>query len=661
MDIRKIPFYKYNTIIVGSGAAGLNAAVMLYKQGRKDIAVVTEGRLMGTSRNTGSDKQTYYRLTQCGKEPDSVWKMAKTLFDGGCMDGDLAMAEAAGSLRAFYHLVDIGVPFPFNQSGEFVGYKTDHDPLQRGTSAGPLTSRYMTVCLENQLKEYGIPVYDGYQAIRLFTRTDGETLRADGIMAVNKKAGDCLDENMFALFSSDNVIWATGGEAGMYETSVYPVSQTGGMGVLLEAGALAKNLTESQFGIASIQYRWNLSGTYQQCIPRYISTAQDGSDEQEFLSEYFTDPKELVTAIFLKGYQWPFDPKKIWNHGSSLIDLLVYQERELKGRRVYLDFMNNPQQLLQDGAVSFAHLTGEARTYLENSDGLQKTPYERLKHMNPEAIKVYSNHRIDLEKEYLEIAVCAQHNNGGISGNQWWETNIGHLFAIGEVNGTHGVYRPGGSALNSGQVGGIRASQYIVTHYPDPPLEQKDFLTRHKAEIQGEVSFGEASCLEQSGNVLDIRSEWNALGKRMTTFGGCIRTKEGIRQALEENRGQWNRIMKQHSLELPRQLKQLYKLKGLLISQYVYLLAMKDYDEKVGISRGSFLVYHPDGRIPDDKLRECFRTLNEATDTSVLQEISYNEKDGACSINWRPIRPLPEENTWFENIWKKFRENDIIK
>lgn len=95
MDINRIPFYQYNTIIVGTGAAGLNAAVTLHKLGQKNIALITEGRYMGTSRNTGSDKQTYYKLTQCGSEPDSVRKMAETLFDGGCVDGDIAMAEAA--------------------------------------------------------------------------------------------------------------------------------------------------------------------------------------------------------------------------------------------------------------------------------------------------------------------------------------------------------------------------------------------------------------------------------------------------------------------------------------------------------------------------------------------------------------------------------------
>ncbi len=174
MDRKNIPFFRYNTIVVGTGAAGYNAALALFKLGQKEIAMVTEGRLMGTSRNTGSDKQTYYKLTLCGQEPDSVGQMAKDLFTGGCVDGDLALAEAAGSLRAFFHLVDIGVPFPFNQSGGYVGYKTDHDPLSRGTSAGPLTSKYMTECLERQVQEKRIPVFDGYQAVRIFTEGEGD-------------------------------------------------------------------------------------------------------------------------------------------------------------------------------------------------------------------------------------------------------------------------------------------------------------------------------------------------------------------------------------------------------------------------------------------------------------------------------------------------------
>ena len=55
-----------NTAIVGSGAAGFNAADRLWQLGQHDIVLVTENRVGGTSRNTGSDKQTYYKLSLCG-------------------------------------------------------------------------------------------------------------------------------------------------------------------------------------------------------------------------------------------------------------------------------------------------------------------------------------------------------------------------------------------------------------------------------------------------------------------------------------------------------------------------------------------------------------------------------------------------------------------
>ncbi|HOS38496.1 MAG TPA: hypothetical protein PLG31_02085, partial [Spirochaetota bacterium] len=55
-----------------------------------------------------------------------------------------------------------------------------------------------------------------------------------------------------------------------------------------------------------------------------------------------------------------------------------------------------------------------------------------------------------------------QHVNGGLCGDIWWESNVRNLFPVGEANGSHGVYRPGGAALNAGQVGGLRAAQMIA-------------------------------------------------------------------------------------------------------------------------------------------------------------------------------------------------------
>jgi len=69
---KPLPVTWVHTLVIGSGAAGLNAAVQLAQNGVTDLLVVTEGLDMGTSINTGSDKQTYYKLSLSGAEADSA-------------------------------------------------------------------------------------------------------------------------------------------------------------------------------------------------------------------------------------------------------------------------------------------------------------------------------------------------------------------------------------------------------------------------------------------------------------------------------------------------------------------------------------------------------------------------------------------------------------
>lgn len=368
--------FSLNTIVVGSGAAGLNAVDRVFSFGQKDVALLTDNLKWGTSRNTGSDKQTYYKLTLAGNVPDSVYELAETLFNGGSMDGDIALVEAALSARAFFRLVELGVPFPHSRYGEYVGYKTDHDPKQRATSAGPLTSYYMCEKLLEEIRRKGIKIFEGYQAIGILTdRNEEKTI---GLIALD--LNNLYDpEKRYVLFNVKNIIYATGGPAGMfYFHSVYPPVHFGATGIAFEAGVMGKNLTEWQFGIASKKFRWNLSGTYQQVIPRYVSTDENGNDEREFLEEYFPDPSTMLNAIFLKGYQWPFDVRKIKNYGSSLIDILVFYETVIKGRRVWLDFTRNPSWGSKNGELDFSLLGKEAYEYLKNSGALFGRPIDRL-------------------------------------------------------------------------------------------------------------------------------------------------------------------------------------------------------------------------------------------------------------------------------------------
>ena len=306
-----------HTLIIGSGAAGLNAALQLYRQGIEDILIVTEGLEKGTSINTGSDKQTYYKLSMCGSDGDSPLSMAEVYYKGGAMHGDLALVEAATSAKAFLNLVNLGVPFPTDRYGQYAGYKTDHDPAQRATSIGPYTSKEMCLALIKEIKRAGIPIREKRDVIELITVNDGTSQRAAGAIAMG-------EDDELEVYKAENIIFAVGGPGGIYETSVYPGCHTGAIGLALREGAQASNLPESQFGMASTQFRWNVSGTYMQVMPKFVSVAPDNEEnELEFLREYFNSSGEMNSRVFLKGYQWPFDSTKVLN-GSSIIDILVY-------------------------------------------------------------------------------------------------------------------------------------------------------------------------------------------------------------------------------------------------------------------------------------------------------------------------------------------------
>lgn len=146
----------------------------------------------------------------------------------------------------------------------------------------------------------------------------------------------------------------------------------------------------------------------------------------------------------------------------------------LRGRRVFLDFRANPVR------STFDHdqLQPEALEYLDRAGALFGAPIERLRHMNGPAYRFYldRNPYIDLEKQMLEVDVCVQHNNGGLTVDAWWQSNVRGFFPVGEAAGSHGVYRPGGAALNSGQVGATRAAQFIAASDVVPGLSADDFI-----------------------------------------------------------------------------------------------------------------------------------------------------------------------------------------
>ena len=669
-----IAVHRANTVIVGAGAAGMGCAVQFVRLLRargvenpgEKLLVVTGGLSLGASRMSGSDKQTYYKMGTSPRVPDTAEDFASALTAFGCCHGDNALVEGICSLRGFYNLVEAGVPFPHEPYGAFIGYKTDHDPHERATSAGPKTSRFMSLRLQAAAERMGVRIVDKHPVAQFITAGDGEARRIVAMVCIDR-AKAAAGELGVAVFVAENWVLAAGGPGEIYQSTVYPRGQAGIHGAALLAGLEACNLTESQYGLASVKFRWNVSGTYMQVVPRIFSTDADGADGRDFLAEYFDDMGSMATNIFLKGYQWPFDAQRITGGQSSLIDMAVHQETVVRGRRVWMDFLHNPAGSAGWGGFEIDRLGQEALDYLRKTGATQSLPIDRLRHMNPPAIDIYAEDGIDLAREPLEIAVCAQHMNGGFSVDKWWQSSVRRTFVIGEMAGTHGVKRPGGSALNAGQVGGMRAAEYIANVYARESFEPASLDEAAKAAIAEAVEALKARLAKGAAAATTPDEVMAEIGRRMTRYGAHLRSPSGSAGALAEALAQYAAIRDGGlKIDSPARLADALLAEQQCLTHAAMLKSICGMFDRAAGSRGSHCILADDGVEMHPKLVDSesgqpyrFRQENEALRATILTTRHNPRSPDLFDLSETTPRPVPTREIAFEPAWREYREGRI--
>jgi len=334
----------------------------------------------------------------------------------------------------------------------------------------------------------------------------------------------------------------------------------------------------------------------------YIAVDKNGN-ESEFLYDALGD--ESLDMIFLKGYQWPFDTRK--TEGSSRVDLLVAEQIK-RGNRVYMDFLHNPKGL-ENG---FAVLSEESYTYLERSGALFGTPIERLEKMNKGAIELYAAHGIDLYSELLEIAVCAQHCNGGVTVDAHWQSEVVGLYVAGEAAGTFGVYRPGGSALNSTQVGGLRAAEHIASK---------------PSEAVAEPIWDVPAVKYGKSNLAALRSEFQGAMSDVADFD---RRCDGMKTLFARVCALCDTFFEVATIADDTELCELFRLYDMALTQRSTLSAMIASAEAIGTHGAAFVDRAPDrsGGAP-----RTTRTVTRGAKSELL-----------------PVSPMPDPELWFETL-----------
>ncbi len=648
---KTVDVYTLPTLIVGAGVAGLNAADTLLEQGDTDFAILTAGAGKGSSFNTLAAKQPYYKLSLWSDHTDSVNQMAIDLMAHGGMDGDHALSEAALSAQCFYKLCRLGIPFPSNRYGEYVGYPSPYDTACRTTSAGPYTLREITHRLSASVKRHKVPVFEGYQVVSVLTHQS--VVR--GVLAYSPTA-----DNHYALFCCANVIYATGGPAAMFERTAYPTSQVGATGAVLEAGAIGVNLSEWQYGITSVSPRFPVNSSCFQALPRIISVDENGREREFVLSHFLKGVRGKKTrckhyalafsCIFKKGTQWSFQAERL--HTASVIDLLVFRERELLGRRVYLDFTRNT-----GGGEDFPFglLGTDTREYLCSNGAHRGTPADRLIRLNEPAYQMYLDQGIDLKTDRLEIEVCPGHNNGGIAVDLWWQSSVHGLFVCGEAAGTHGVSCPDGSALNASMVGATRAATYVHTKRSQLPHSFDLVQTECGEELQHKLTLPDTWKGNQSAEQLLVQAQ-----DLMQQAGGILRQKDTLGRAVKEIDRIFRQLPETLSAITPEDVGMGYRLYDVLISQMGYLSSMLHMCLTRESRGGSLYIRQQGLPVLGLPAQYCF-VKEEKEQLATCQEIQINPETHCFAARFRPISPLQIGTEQFDNVWRSHREDGNVR
>lgn len=658
IDNVNYPLWKADALVVGSGAAGLRAAVEL-KRRQQNVLLATAGLYMGTSACSGSDKQTLFTAATAGNG-DSFIKLADALASGGAMDYDTAYVEAVGSLHTLGGLQFLGLELPEDRYGAILRYQTDHDEAGRATSCGPRTSRLMVKVLLEEVQRLNIPLLSGATVIKLLRQRDesGTEHVAGAILATGSRAHNPWG---LALVVAPNVVLATGGPGELYRDSVYPNKCFGSLGLALEEGITLTNLTESQFGIGTPRsaFPWNLSGTYVQVIP-YIYSVDSGGKEHNFLADYYRTTQELASNIFRKGYQWPFHATRVMDFGSSLLDMAVAHEQQL-GRKVYMDFNRNPEAVPGDLPFSLQRLDDDVRAYLENNDALAALPIERLQRMNPLSIALYKMHGHDLTQTPLQFAMNNQHMNGGIEVDIWGQTSLPGCFAVGEIAGTHGVTRPGGAALNAGQVFAMRLARYIAHAGRRNAVDDvPELAAQPLAEVNDVILRAQRN--ESGRSLQSVKEEIQA---RMSDHGGFICHVDAVRQAAQEARllaaaVAKNALSIRHLAEIP----ELFMWRQMALISAAVLTMLDDYISAGGGSRGARIILDPEGDclpLTRNGPAQLWRFRPEqASDKEKKLTIHYQQ--AKFIVRQKALRSLADsKDHYFEKNWPDFLNGNIYR
>ncbi len=235
VDLRSIPAYRFDVVVVGGGVAGDAAALSAASEG-KSVAVVTKSSLSNSNTNMAQGGMAAV-MTEC----DSFESHIKdTLEVGvGLCDEQVVRRVVEGGPEAVKRLLFLGAEFDLNDNEELdCSREGGHRHARVVHAHGDATGREIQRVLTNAVT--------GHDLITTFPNTFAlDIVTADGV-AYGVVARD--SSGNLALFSATQIILATGGGGQLYRETTNPTIATAdGVAMAYRAGAIIRDPEFFQF------------------------------------------------------------------------------------------------------------------------------------------------------------------------------------------------------------------------------------------------------------------------------------------------------------------------------------------------------------------------------------------------------------------------------
>ena len=148
----------------------------------------------------------------------------------------------------------------------------------------------------------------------------------------------------------------------------------------------------------------------------------------------------------------------------------------------------------------------------------------------------------------------------------------------------------------------------------------------------------------------------------MSTYAALIREPKAATSVVADA---WAmlRDLKQHiRVTGPQGLPMAFRVADLCLTHVVYLETIAAYLAAGGGSRGGVMVLDPKGTPSGAELGEEWHFRQTVADSEVARQILEVSFEAPDSVNtkWADVRPIPESDGWFEQVWADFRAGNVF-